>query len=42
MAVAIAMALMRLNNKSGGFWNIQKTMRKPPDETSPICCTTAR
>ena len=27
---------------SGGFWNIQKMRKKPPDDTSPICCTTAR
>jgi len=25
-----------------GFWNIQKIRKNPPDETSPICWTTAR
>src|SRR5436190_431607 len=42
MKVAIAIPLMRLYKRSGGFWNIQKIKKKPPDETSPICCTTAR
>jgi hypothetical protein len=32
---------MRLYTRSGGFWNIQKITKYPPELTSPICCTTA-
>jgi hypothetical protein len=42
MAVAMNMPLRTLYKRSGGFWNIQKTRKKPPLDTSPICCTTAR
>ncbi len=34
-------ALVKLNKRSGGFWNIQKIKKNPPEETSPTCCTTA-
>ena len=36
------MPLISEYRRSGGFWNIQKMRKKPPDETSPICWTTAR
>ncbi len=42
MTVAIAIAFIKLNNKSGGFWNCQKMRKKPPLDTSPICYTTTR
>ena len=35
------MALIRLKTRSGGFWNIQKINKYPPEDTSPICWTTA-
>src|SRR5437763_13506645 len=35
------MALITLNKRSGGFWNCQKIRKKPPEDTSPICSTTA-
>ena len=42
MTVAIAIALITLYKRSGGFWNIQKIRKNPPELTSPICSTTAR
>ena len=42
MTVAIAMPLITLYKRSGGFWNIQKIRKNPPLDTSPICWTTAR
>ena len=42
MAVAMTMPLITLKSRSGGFWNIQKMRKNPPDDTSPICTTTAR
>src|SRR5207237_423412 len=36
-----AIALITLYKRSGGFWNCQKMRKKPPEETSPICSTTA-
>ena len=42
MTVAIAMPLITLYKRSGGFWNIQKISEYPPLETSPICSTTAK
>ena len=40
--MAIVIPLITLYSKSGGFWNIQKIKKKPPELTSPICWTTAR
>ncbi len=42
MTIAITIPFIKLNKRSGGFWNIQKIRKNPPEETSPICCTTAR
>ena len=36
MAVAITIAFTTLYSRSGGFWNIQNTWKKPPDEIS-VC-----
>ena len=42
LTVAIVIACIMLYKRSGGFWNCQKMRKNPPEETSPICCTTTR
>jgi hypothetical protein len=33
MTIAIVIAFIKLNKRSGGFWNCQKIKKNPPEET---------